>query len=52
MATVTHVLSGAGEPLDPPPSIGAHYVNTNNGALGHLEAVGGSGVVWIRDQCK
>lgn len=31
MATVTHVLSGAGAPPSAPPSVGAHYVNTTNG---------------------
>ncbi|MEF2038837.1 hypothetical protein [Pseudomonas aeruginosa] len=31
MATVTHVLSGAGAPAAAPPSVGAHYVNTTNG---------------------
>ncbi|PTZ73776.1 hypothetical protein DB376_02320 [Pseudomonas aeruginosa] len=31
MATVTHVLSGAGAPTAAPPSVGAHYVNTTNG---------------------
>ncbi|WP_368772671.1 hypothetical protein [Pseudomonas aeruginosa] len=31
MATVTHVLSGAGAPTSAPPSVGAHYVNTTNG---------------------
>ncbi|TWW33667.1 hypothetical protein [Pseudomonas aeruginosa] len=31
MATVTHVLSGAGAPAAVPPSVGAHYVNTTNG---------------------
>ncbi|MFO6042739.1 hypothetical protein, partial [Pseudomonas aeruginosa] len=47
MATVTHVLSGAGEPLDPPPSIGAHYVNTNNGAL-YLAKGTASGADWVK----
>ncbi|EPA6883279.1 hypothetical protein N0531_02030 [Pseudomonas aeruginosa] len=47
MATVTHVLSGAGEPLDPPPSIGAHYVNTNNGAL-YLAKGTSSGADWVK----
>lgn len=31
MATVTHVLSGAGAPTAAPPSVAAHYVNTTNG---------------------
>ncbi|WP_258238046.1 hypothetical protein [Pseudomonas aeruginosa] len=47
MATVTHVLSGAGEPLDPPPSIGAHYVNTNNGAL-YMAKGTASGADWVK----
>lgn len=47
MATVTHVLSGAGEPLDPPPSIGAHYVNTNNGALYLAKGIA-SGADWVK----
>lgn len=32
MAEIQHVVSGAGAPSAPPPSIGAHYVDTLSGA--------------------
>lgn len=31
MSSVEHVLSGAGAPTDAPPSVAAHYVDTDTG---------------------
>ncbi len=47
MATVTHVLSGAGAPADAPPSIAAHYVNTTNGDQ-YLAKGTGSTADWVK----
>lgn len=33
MSTIEHVLSGAGAPELPPPSLGAHYIDTTTGDL-------------------
>ncbi|HHM8817513.1 hypothetical protein VXT26_08395 [Pseudomonas aeruginosa] len=47
MATVTHVLSGAGAPPSAPPSVGAHYVNTTNGDQ-YLAKGTASAADWVR----